>query len=71
MRWAGGGDRTRCLSGTGRASYLQDLTGVEWAEVEWAEGIEPSPSAWGADVLSVDTTPTRGGLARSGRPAWA
>src|SRR4029077_3991530 len=32
---------------------LQDLAGVEWAE-----GVEPSPSAWGADVLSVDTTPT-------------
>jgi hypothetical protein len=28
--------------------------------VEWAEGVEPSPSAWRADVLSVDTTPTHG-----------
>src|SRR5207248_175963 len=29
--------------------------------MEWAEGVEPSPSAWGADVLSVDTTPTSAG----------
>jgi hypothetical protein len=34
-------------------SRLHDLAGVEWTE-----GVDPSPSAWGADVLSVDTTPT-------------
>jgi hypothetical protein len=37
------------------------------AGVEWAEGVEPSPSAWGADVLSVDTTPTGVPPGRSGR----
>ena len=29
---AGGGDRTRWCSGTGRVSYLQDLAGRGWAE---------------------------------------
>ena len=27
-------------------------------QTEWAKGVEPSPSVWGTDVLSVDTTPT-------------
>src|SRR5436853_540661 len=34
--------------------------------LEWTEGLEPSPSAWGADVLPHDTTPT--GRSRPARP---
>ena len=70
---AGGRDRTGSLSGTGRASSLQDLAGMlpstgvllrrmgvamnaELAVV-WTEGLEPSPSAWGADVLPTAPRP--------------
>src|SRR5205814_10593626 len=34
--------------------------------MEWAEGVEPSPSVWGTDVLSVDTTPTGRGTTGAG-----